>query len=234
MRLDKFFSSQSLASRREVKELVRQGAVTVNGETVKKADCQINPDTDRITLHGKPVGYEEFVYYLLHKPQGVVSATEDSAHRTVVDLIPPEWAREGLFPVGRLDKDTTGLLLITNDGAFGHRLLSPKKHVQKVYHATVNVEITEAQITQFSDGVTLKDGYRCLPAKMRVLQQGVPSVVEITLYEGKYHQIKRMIAAVGGHVLALKRVAMGDVWLDDTLPEGAVKKIVHKDLVRFL
>lgn len=234
MRLDKFFSSQQLASRREVKTFVKQGAVTVNGVAVKQVDLKVDPDVDQITLNGQSVGYKPHLYLMLNKPQGVVSATEDRHQKTVLDLVPPELYRKGLFPAGRLDKDTTGLVLLTDDGDFAHQILSPKHHVQKVYHAMIDTPITPAQMAQFAEGVTLKDGYCCLPAQMRVLQDGQTPLVEIVLHEGKYHQIKRMIAAVGGHVLSLKRVQMGDLKLDENLPEGSVREILHKEVARFL
>lgn len=234
MRLDKFFSSQGLASRKEMKALLKQGAVAVNGEVAVKAEQKIDPEQDVVCLHGKEVSFKRFLYLMLHKPKGVVSATEDRAHKTVLDLVPPELYRAGLFPAGRLDKDTTGFVLLTDDGEFAHRLLAPKSHVQKIYHAKINVSIDEKQIAQFAEGITLKDGYQCLPAQMRVLEEGEQPVVEIILREGKYHQIKRMIAAVGGHVLSLKRVQIGELPLDPNLAEGEVREILHKERKSFL
>lgn len=234
MRLDKFFSSQSLASRKEVKILLRQGLITVNGTPAAQPEQKIDPEQDCICLQGREVSFRPYLYLMLNKPQGVVSATNDRSCTTVLDLVPPEWYRPDLFPAGRLDKDTTGFVLLTNDGDFAHRMLAPKSHVKKVYHAQINVPITEKQMAQFAEGVVLKDGYRCLPAEMKILEEGGQPVVEIVLREGKYHQIKRMIAAVGGHVLRLKRVQIGELKLDVNLPEGQVREILHKELCTFL
>lgn len=234
MRLDKFFSSQALASRKEIKLLLKQGAVKVNGAAVSKPEQKVDPEQDSICLHDREVAFKRYIYLMLNKPRGVVSATADRSFRTVLDLVPPELYRPGLFPAGRLDKDTTGFVLLTDDGEFAHRILAPKSHVPKVYHAQINVPITELQMQEFAKGVTLKDGYRCLPAEMSVLQEGEQPLVEITLREGKYHQIKRMIAAVGGRVLSLKRVKIGDLPLDSTLAEGQVREILHKEVEAFL
>lgn len=234
MRLDKFFSSQQLASRKEVKILLKQGLILVNGESVKKPELKIDPDIDIITLNGAAVSFKKHLYLMLNKPQGYISATEDRTQQTVLDLVPDELYREGLFPAGRLDKDTTGLVILTDDGEFAHRILSPKRHVKKVYHATINQPITQHHMDEFEQGVTLKDGYQCLPARMKVLEEGDNPVVEIVLHEGKYHQIKRMIAATGGRVIALNRVQMGDLKLDENLLEGSVREILHKELASFL
>ncbi len=171
---------------------------------------------------------------MLNKPQGVVSATNDRSQKTVLDLVPESLFRPDLFPAGRLDKDTTGFVLLTNDGDFAHRLLSPKHHIAKTYHAMLDGPIPEDMIARFREGVTLKDGFVCLPALLKPLTAERQPVVEIILYEGKYHQIKRMAAACGRHVLALKRVKMGNLPLDPDLPEGGCRELLHKEFVKLL
>lgn len=234
MRLDKFFSSQNLVSRKQIKSLLKQKAIAVNGSTDCKPEQKIDPQKDCITLFGKIVQYQEYIYIMLNKPQGVVSATNDRTHRTVLDLVPKELYRPGLFPAGRLDKDTTGLVLLTDDGELAHRILLPKNHVEKAYLARIDKEITQMDMMQFEQGMTLKDGFVCMPAQMRVVEFCDNPLVEIILKEGKYHQIKRMIAALGGKVLSLKRIRMGGLTLDPQLEEGACKKILHKDVEKFL
>ena len=234
MRLDRFFSSQSLASRKEVKALVRQGRITVNGETVKISDIQIDPECDIILLDGKNVFYKEHIYIMLNKPQGVVSATEDRQHRTVLDLVPPQLYRSGLFPAGRLDSDTEGFVLLTDDGDFAHRILSPKKHVPKTYEAVLDRPVNQTDIALFREGVTLSDGTVCMPAQLRVLKEGPHPLAEIVLREGKYHQIKRMFAACGKKVLFLKRTGIGGLFLDPALKPGECREILHKERIEIL
>lgn len=234
MRLDKFFSSQNLASRKEIKGLIKNGLITVNGSVKLKADQKIDTEKDEICFQGKRISYKQYIYIMLNKPEGVVSATNDREHQTVLDLVPPELYRPGLFPAGRLDKDTTGFLLLTDDGEMAHRILAPKSHIEKTYEARIRGSITEEEIAVFAEGVTLKDGFTCLPARMRILEEGEEPLVEIVLWEGKYHQIKRMIAAVGGRVLELKRVKMGGLRLDENLLPGECREILHKDVERFL
>lgn len=234
MRLDKFFSSQNLASRKEIKSVLKNGLIQINGVTASKPECKVDPEQDLITWNGQPVAYQKHLYLMLNKPQGVVSATNDTLHKTVLDLVPDEWKRPGLFPAGRLDKDTTGLVLITDDGDFAHRILSPKNHVEKTYLSRIEGEITEKAIRMFAQGVTLRDGFECLPAQIKVLEGGDCPLVEITICEGKYHQIKRMVASVGGHVLTLQRIRIGSLMLDETLPEGTCRKILHKEIDHFL
>lgn len=234
MRLDRFFSSQNIFSRKEMKALLKDGSITVNGRADVKADLKIDTDKDIVRLNGKEIPFKKYIYLMLNKPQGVVSATNDREHKTVLDLVPPELYRDGLFPAGRLDKDTTGFVLLTDDGDFAHRILAPKSHVDKTYEARLDGEITAEHIVQFEQGVVLKDGYNCLPAKMRILEEGEKPLVEIILREGKYHQIKRMAGSIGRKVLALKRVKMGNMELDPMLPEGQCKEILHKDVENFL
>lgn len=234
MRLDKFFSSQSIASRKEVKDLLRQGRVTVNEEMAKVSDMQIDPACDIILLDGKNVSYKKHIYLMLNKPQGVVSTTEDRLHKTVLDLVPPELYRTGLFPAGRLDKDTEGFVLITDDGEFAHRILSPKKHVPKTYEAVIDQPIDQTDIAIFQQGITLSDGTVCRPAGLRVIDAGPRPLVEIVLREGKYHQIKRMFEARGKRVLFLKRIKIGGLALDPDLAPGECREILHKERFKIL
>lgn len=234
MRLDKFFTSQSLATRKEAKELVKKGRVSVNGETVKFSDIQIDPERDIILLDGQNVSYKEYIYIMLNKPQGVVSATEDTAHRTVLDLVPPELYRKGLFPAGRLDKDTEGFVLLTDDGDFAHRMLAPKKHVPKTYHAVIDQPIDETDIAAFREGLRLSDGTVCMRAELKVLQAESNPLVEVILQEGKYHQVKRMFESRGKRVVYLKRVKIGGLPLDETLGLGECREILHKELEKIL
>lgn len=230
MRLDRYFSSQEICSRREIKEALRKGLVTVNGAVVKQADCKIDPESDRITLNGKEVGFAPHVYYMLNKPAGVVSATEDKKQKTVLDLLPPQLYRSDLFPAGRLDKDTTGFVLLTNDGDFAHRILAPKSHIEKTYHAGVAAMITEEDVQAFAAGITLKNGEKCLPAKLKLLSSDEDQVLcEVIICEGKYHQIKKMFEARNNKVLSLRRVRMGKLWLDETLAEGQCRVLTADD-----
>ncbi len=234
MRLDKFFSSQSLASRKEIKTLVRQGRITVNGEPAKISDIQIDPECDIILLDGKNVSYKKHIYIMLNKPQGVVSATEDRQHTTVLDLVPPPLYRSGLFPAGRLDKDTEGFVLLTDDGDFAHRILSPKKHVPKTYQAVIDQPVNQTDIALFQEGITLADGTVCMSAQLNVLDPRPQPLVEIVLQEGKYHQIKRMFESRGKKVLSLKRTKIGGLDLDPNLAPGECREILHKERFKIL
>ena len=234
MRLDRFFSSQEILSRKEVKEAVLKKQITVNGETAKKIDMQIDPQTAQVCYKGQAVAYEPFVYLMLNKPQGVVSATDDKMHRTVLDLVPPELYRSDLFPAGRLDKDTVGFVLLTNDGDFAHRILSPKSHVSKRYEVTIDGPITAQDEAQLRSGITLADGYICKPCTLTLLSDCENPVYEIILTEGKYHQIKRMFGSVGRGVVFLKRTHIGGLELDKTLPECGCRKIMHKEILEIL
>lgn len=220
-RLDKLIASTGKWSRREVKRLVREGRVLVDGAPARSAEEKLDPAAARISVDGEALELRAFVYLMLHKPAGVLSATEDGRGETVLDLLPEEYRKRGLFPVGRLDRDTEGLLLLTDDGALAHALLSPKKHVDKVYYARVAGELTPEDAAAFAAGMTLGDGLTCLPAELEILRAGEESEALITLREGKYHQIKRMCAARGKPVRYLKRLAMGPLRLDETLAPGA-------------
>lgn len=215
MRLDKLLAHMGYGSRKEVKAFIRKGYVLLNGEAVFDDDIKVDEENDEITILDQTVGYQKQIYLLLNKPKGYVSATFDSKEPTVLDLI--EETQKGLFPVGRLDKDTTGLLLITNDGKLAHELLSPKHHVAKTYELTFTGVFKEAFLNQFQKGITLEDGYLCKPAEFRLLE---PQKGRITIYEGKYHQIKRMMQALGMEVTSLKRLSFGNLELPADLEEG--------------
>lgn len=229
-RLDKAIAMQGSLSRSEVKTLIRKGAVTVNGQVVKNADFGVDFDSDTVAVQGKELSLRTHIYLMLNKPKGVVSASEDKHLPTVVDLVPKELWRKGLFPAGRLDKDTTGFVLITDDGEFAHDILSPKKHISKTYYALVNGEITEEMIDGFAKGVTIGEDFT-LPASLkRISSDEQGSWGEVILKEGMYHQIKRMFGAYGLKVLELKRVQMGKLSLDPNLEEGKCRELTAEEL----
>lgn len=219
-RLDKAIASQGTNSRSETVRLIRRGAVTVNGALCRDPAMRCDPETDTITVNGTPLCYQQFVYLMMHKPAGVLCVSRDPKARTVVDLLPPELQRKGLFPAGRLDKDTTGLVLLTDDGDYAHRILSPKKAIVKRYHARLDGPLTEEHIRAFAEGITLADGTPCRPATLTVLENGTQPLAEVCITEGKYHQIKRMFGTVDRGVVTLKRLSIGGLELDDTLAVG--------------
>lgn len=216
-RLDKVLAGTGRWSRREVKLLVRQGLVRLNGAAAGSAEEKCDPETAVITVNGETVVLRRFTYVLLHKPGGVLTATEDRRQETVMELLPQELRRVGLAPVGRLDKDTEGLLLLTNDGELTHRLLSPKYHVDKRYFARVDGHLTAAHAETFAKGMTLGDGLKCLPARLEILPD---NGCIVTVREGKFHQVKRMLASCGAPVVYLKRLSMGPLVLGDELGRG--------------
>ena len=225
MRLDKFIADATAYSRKEIKKLVRYRAVTVNGEVAVNADRQVNAETD-VRINGKPVVYRKYIYLMLNKPQGYLSATEDKKYPVVTELVPENLKHFNVFPVGRLDMDTEGLLLLTNDGALAHRLLSPKSHVDKVYYARVEGALEPADAAAFAAGMTLGDGLECLPAGLEILSPGECLVI---LREGKFHQVKRMLAARGKPVTYLKRLSMGPLRLDPELAPGAFRMLTAEE-----
>ncbi len=227
-RIDKLLSSTGLWSRKEVKELVRRGRVKVNDAVVSKAEEKADPEGDEITVDGQVVDCAPFVYIMMNKPEGLLSATTDKRQKTVLDLLPEHLRRRGLFPVGRLDKDTVGLILLTDDGPLGHELLSPKKHVDKVYLARVDGKVNGEDVTRLAGGMVLEDGLHCLPAGLEPLGDGSECLV--TLREGKYHQVKRMLAACGKPVTALERLSMGPLQLDRKLERGQWRFLSRKEL----
>lgn len=226
-RLDKLLAGTGKWSRREVKALVRQGLVRVDGRLAASAEDKLDPAVAVVTVAGETISLCRFTYVMLHKPAGVLTATEDRKQPTVLDLLPPELRRIGLAPVGRLDKDTEGLLLLTNDGELAHRLLSPKYHVEKRYFARVDGELSATDAEAFARGMTLGDGLECLPAGLELLP-GHACIV--TLREGKFHQVKRMLAARGAPVLYLKRLSMGPLTLDDSLAAGAYRLLRAEEI----
>lgn len=225
-RLDKFLSSQTALSRKEAQKAIKEKRVLLNGTVIRAADTKVDTESDTVSLDGQPLIYQQYVYYMMDKPAGVVSATKDREERTVLDLLPPELYRDGLFPAGRLDKDTTGLLLITDDGDYAHRMLSPKKHVQKRYIATLDREPDDSIASAFEAGIVLGDGTVCKSGQAVPLG-GCRVAVEIS--EGKYHQVKRMFAALGYHVEALRRVRIGGLALDEGLHPGEVRALTAEE-----
>ncbi len=228
--MDKLLANMGFGTRKDVKKLMKSGSVHVNGEIVKEGKVHVDPNQDSVTVFGEIVKYKPFIYLMLNKPQGVISATEDSQHETVIDLLLFEHAMYEPFPVGRLDKDTEGLLLITNDGQFLHSLMSPKKHVTKTYVATVQGEVTSKDIELFKKGVTLDDGYVTKPADLLIVQQGEVSEIELTITEGKYHQVKRMFEAVDKKVITLKRTKVGNLELDSDLELGSYRELSEEEV----
>ena len=232
MRLDKFLVACAVGSRTEVKNFLKTGRVTVNGKKEKSAKLQINEDTDEICFDGEKLDYEEFVYYIMNKPQGVISATEDPKHKTVLDLMDDYACAKEVFPVGRLDIDTHGLLLLTNDGKLAHALLSPKRHVDKTYMAQVKGIMTDEDIETFAKGIPLKD-FTCQPAKLELVSidtEENKSLVRVTIAEGKFHQVKRMVAYCGKEVVDLQRVTMGTLTLDEELKRGEWRRLSKEEL----
>lgn len=229
-RLDKIVASTGRWSRREVKELVRRGLVTADGVPVRSAEEKFDPEAAEIAVNGEALRFRRYTWLMLNKPAGYLSATEDGRGETVLDLLPRELQRQGLFPVGRLDKDTEGLLLLTNEGVLAHALLSPKRHVDKVYYARMAGRLTEEDRRAFAAGMRLEDGFQCLPAGLEILSTGEESEAHVTLREGKFHQVKRMLAARGKPVTYLKRVKMGDLPLDPGLPRGAFRFLTEEEV----
>jgi len=230
LRIDKMLANLGYGSRKEVKQLLKSGAIKVDDAVVKDAKQHVDTAKQSVTLNGEVIEYREFIYLMMNKPQGVLSATEDSACETVIDLLELEDQVYEPFPVGRLDKDTEGLLLITNDGQLAHRLLSPKKHVPKTYFAVIDGEVTEADIDAFSRGVTLDDGYETKPGELKILKPGIRSDIELTITEGKFHQVKRMFQAVGKRVVYLQRISMGPLALDETLELGEYRELTDEEV----
>lgn len=229
-RLDKILSNLGYGSRKEIKKLAKSGCIEVNDKVVKDSSTKVDPYNSVIKVEGEVVEYKEFIYLMMNKPQGVISATEDFRDRTVIDLISDNYKVFKPFPVGRLDKDTEGLLILSNDGQLAHRILSPKKHVNKVYYAEVDGKVTEEDKLLFMEGVILDDGYKTLPAKLEILDSNNISKVKLTIKEGKFHQVKRMFLAVGKKVIYLKRIAIGGLKLDETLELGDYRELTEKEL----
>ena len=227
MRIDKFLSMQGIASRKEAAKVARSGGVTVDGEVVRDLSAHIDPDKNRVCYLGEAIGYSEFVYIMLNKPAGYVSATDDKSLPFVTELLDDRYRRMELFPVGRLDKDTVGLMILTNDGALAHRLLSPHRHVEKKYYFEADEPLPPTVADDFRDGVVLRDGYECKEAKIELREDGRSGV--ITLTEGKYHQIKRMIASFNNRVTYLERISFGNIELDRSLSRGEWRLLTKEE-----
>ena len=231
MRLDKFISSQRTdLSRSDVKALVKKGLVTVDGSKAKRADMQIDENTASVAVGGEEIAYRQFLYLMLNKPQGVVCSTKEGACPTVIDIIPEEYRRPGLFPAGRLDKDTEGFVLLTDDGQLAHKMLSPRSHVPKTYFVRLERPWELSYKDEFERGMTIDGGEKCLPAEFSPLEN--ENECELVLHEGKFHQVKRMFEALGNKVVYLKRTRIGSLPLDEKLPLGGVLEIMHKDVER--
>ncbi|MCI5648680.1 MAG: pseudouridine synthase [Fusicatenibacter sp.] len=228
LRLDKYLADMGKGTRTQVKGMIRSGRVTVNGQVIKTAEWKVDTEQDAILLDDQPIRYETMEYWMLHKPSGVVSATTDAKEKTVLDLL-PDAVRKDLFPVGRLDKDTEGLLLITNDGALAHRLLSPRSHVDKMYYAKIQGKVTQADAELFARGVDIGDEKPTLPAKLEIRKSDQLSEILITIQEGRYHQIKRMFEAAGKQVIYLKRLSMGPLVLDEQLKAGEARRLTGEE-----
>ncbi|MFB5088049.1 pseudouridine synthase [Psychrobacillus sp. PGGUH221] len=230
MRLDKFLAHMGFGTRKEVKELIKSKAIQVNDVIVKDSSLHVKEHVDKVSVYGEEIEYKEFIYLMLNKPAGVVSATEDTRDRTVIDLLEDDVRHFQPYPVGRLDKDTVGLLLLTNDGALTHRLLSPNKNVPKLYYAEVEGIVDESDVQAFLEGVILDDGYKTKPGILTILSRGPVSEVELTITEGKFHQVKRMFESVGKKVVFLKRLSMGQLKLDESLKQGDYRELTEEEL----
>ena len=232
MRLDKFLVENGLGSRSQVKDVLKKGLVLVNGRAEKSPKTQINETADEVVVSGQKLTYEKFVYYLLNKPKGYISATEDERHKTVLDLLDETARQKEVFPVGRLDIDTHGLLLLTNNGKLAHAMLSPKKHVEKIYRAKGAGLMNQSDVERFARGIELKD-FTCHPAQLKIVEldeEKEISLVEITLAEGKFHQVKRMVAACGKEVTDLQRLSMGPLQLDPELALGEWRRLTEEEM----
>lgn len=225
-RIDKIIASQGQYSRSDVKKLISKKQVAVNGEIVKSANVKADPLNDRITVKGVTLDFKRNVYLMLNKPKGYVSATEDRDHQTVLELVPEEFAGRDIFPAGRLDRDTTGLMIITDDGALAHNILAPKKHVQKIYYVELDIPVTEEMAHGFAEGVELNDGV-CKEAVLEIVGE---YAARVTLKEGRYHQIKRMFGCYGAKVVELHRLTMGNLHLPDDLAVGECRELTEEEL----
>ena len=230
MRIDKLLANSGYGSRKDVKKLLKSGAVLCNDAKIADPKAHVDPDKDRITVYGEQVQYREFIYVMMNKPKGYISATEDDRLETVLDLLEPEDAHMKPFPVGRLDRDTEGLLVLTNDGQLAHDVLAPKKHVPKTYYAIIDGAVDEVDIERFKQGVTLDDGYVTKPGELTIIKSGQQSEIELIITEGKFHQVKRMFESVGKKVLYLKRIAMGALVLDESLELGEYREMTEEEL----
>jgi 16S rRNA pseudouridine516 synthase len=230
IRLDKFLANMGWGSRSEVKQLIKSGRVTVSQTVRRDPGYQVDCRTDRVFFEGSEVLFRRYIYLMLNKPAGVISATEDSRERTVLELIDSRYRNKGIFPVGRLDKDTEGLLILTNHGELGHQLLAPKRHVMKWYYAKISGLVGPADREAFERGIVLEDGYACLPAELEILDADDLSEVMVGIKEGKFHQIKRMFETLGKRVVYLKRISMGALQLDERLTPGEYRELTAEEV----
>ncbi len=230
IRIDKLLSNVGVGSRSEIKKYIKSNLVKVNDKIVKDSGLLVNPQSDFITFNQKEVNYKEFIYIMLNKPSGYLSATYDKKDKIVLDLIDKKYLSYEPFPVGRLDKDTEGLLILTNDGQLSHRVLSPKKHVPKTYFAKIDGKVGYEDIKAFGEGVVLDDGYKTMPSILKILKSDYISEIEITINEGKFHQVKRMFESVGKKVIYLKRISMGKLKLDETLKLGEYRELTEEEV----
>ena len=230
MRVDKLLSNVGVASRSELKKYCKQGLISVNGKVINNPGVQVDSENDDVRFNGEKIVYREFVYIMLNKPDGYISATFDKYDPIVLDLIDQSYLVFEPFPVGRLDKDTEGLLVLTNDGQLAHRVLSPKKHVPKTYYAKIQGKVTEEDILAFEKGVILDDGYETMPSQLKILKSDDMSEIELTIHEGKFHQVKRMFESVGKKVVYLKRLSMGKLKLDESLGLGEYRELTEEEV----
>ena len=230
MRVDKLLSNVGVASRAELKKYCKQGLISVNGKVINNPGVQVDSENDDVRFNGEKIVYREFVYIMLNKPDGYISATYDKYDPIVLDLIDQSYLVFEPFPVGRLDKDTEGLLVLTNDGQLAHRVLSPKKHVPKTYYAKIQGKVTEEDILAFEKGVILDDGYETMPSQLKILKSDDMSELELTIHEGKFHQVKRMFESVGKKVVYLKRLSMGKLKLDESLKLGEYRELTEEEV----
>ena len=230
MRVDKLLSNVGVASRAELKKYCKQGLLSVNGKVINNPGVQVDSENDDVRFNGEKIVYREFVYIMLNKPDGYISATFDKYDPIVLDLIDQSYLVFEPFPVGRLDKDTEGLLVLTNDGQLAHRVLSPKKHVPKTYYAKIQGKVTEEDILAFEKGVILDDGYETMPSQLKILKSDDMSEIELTIHEGKFHQVKRMFESVGKKVVYLKRLSMGKLKLDESLKLGEYRELTEEEV----
>ena len=229
-RIDKILSNLGYGSRSEIKKYCKQGSVVVNGSEVSNPGTQVDTENDEILFNGEEVIYREYIYLMMNKPAGYISATTDKYDPTVLDLIDLSYLVFEPFPVGRLDKDTEGLLVLTNDGKLSHRVLSPKKHVSKTYYAKIDGVVTEEDVEAFLEGVVLDDGYKTMPSQLNILKSDDESEIELTIHEGKFHQVKRMFESVGKKVVYLKRLSMGNLKLDESLELGEYRELTDEEV----
>lgn len=229
-RLDKILASQNIGSRKEVGKIIKSGRVIINSDVIKLQDYKVDPKVDEIFIDNKKIEFKRHIYIMMNKPKGIISASNDKSQKTVIDLLPDKLKRRGLFPAGRLDKDTTGLLIITDDGDFAHRMLSPKKRIYKIYEAKLSSKIGSREINLFKSGVRLDDETVCLPADLKILTHCDEPIVEVKICEGKFHQIKRMFKSVGTNVISLKRKQIGSLVLDKALEEGCSRELSENEI----